>query len=854
MTTKDLRNSIEKVLGNNIRCLLPSYWWKRLFHQVADTIDEVNGVDIVSSEYALNRVDAPIGSLASIANKKAMKPSECYVPTDEDSNLTDEELVAKLTRLTSLEVSFPLPDITGVEAVAVLASEDAWLGFLVISEDFCAAIFAESPTNEKTFLLTSQSSVNSLNTFLKQHKFYYVGLDFEPEDTEEYIKETTELYDQIFTIVDCTSDVYVKGLAWERLAKEGESGSASVPSYTLYYTTYKVNEVTTMADKYINLNKEEYAKIFASQKAKENYLLQVVELGSHSEEFAPVDVELSWFSLADLNYADADFNVIVCSFLQMDGANQPQRRLVSFKSDGTAEYELIPTGDVKFLYYADGTYSLSAKEKAHNASAILSIKNSFDSSFTPSPIIIRYKIGSTKYLSLQGILSGNDAEGDGVSLTAFASDNVYFRFNYDLATGEPAKAKVIKTVDSELSDTSENPVQNKVVTEKLAELSEEIADVSEEVTKSASAVSGTMFKLIKGSYVATSGAIVADAAAYRTDYVDVTATFKIKGRGSFYGTGLVLAFFDKDKNFINDGWVRGSDGNPMKDLDSYIPAKARYAIVSAYGATNAELSYLQTTGLIGLAKKDVHKKVLVFGDSITETQTITFASEENPYSLTYKTSKTNWVDYFQKQQNGLVQFDEVRNYARSGARFIKVSGGQEARQFIGFQIDEAISDLNAPSDGYFYGKDFLPDIIVVSMGTNDYETVSSKSYEDAMARSIMSGSDIDVDATIENLRNSIFAETVRKSFMRIKKQFPLAKCYMCLPLQRKATEFPSEILECLRKMSARYGFTIIDCYGESGITRDFADVYLSDGLHPNSAGKELMGRFIVNRILADYHY
>jgi hypothetical protein len=263
-------------------------------------------------------------------------------------------------------------------------------------------------------------------------------------------------------------------LAWERLAKEGESGSASVPSYTLYYTTYKVNGVTTMADKYINLNKEEYAKIIASQKAKENYLLQVVEIGT-GEEYAPVDVELSWFSIADLNDTDGNFNVTVCSFLQRNGANQPQRRLVSFKSDGTAEYELIPTGDVKFLYYADGTYSLSAKEKAHNASAILSIKNSFDSSFTPSPIIIRYKIGSTKYLSLQGILSGNDAEWDGVSLTAFASQNVYYRFNYDLATGEPAKAEIIKTIDSELSSTSENPVQNKVVTEKLTSLEARIA-------------------------------------------------------------------------------------------------------------------------------------------------------------------------------------------------------------------------------------------------------------------------------------------------------------------------------------------------------------------------------------------
>lgn len=40
MTTQELKNKIEKVLGNSIRCLLPSYWWKNLFHSVADRIDE----------------------------------------------------------------------------------------------------------------------------------------------------------------------------------------------------------------------------------------------------------------------------------------------------------------------------------------------------------------------------------------------------------------------------------------------------------------------------------------------------------------------------------------------------------------------------------------------------------------------------------------------------------------------------------------------------------------------------------------------------------------------------------------------------------------------------------------------
>lgn len=41
MTTQELKNKIEKVLGNSIRCLLPSYWWKKLFNDVADRIDEV---------------------------------------------------------------------------------------------------------------------------------------------------------------------------------------------------------------------------------------------------------------------------------------------------------------------------------------------------------------------------------------------------------------------------------------------------------------------------------------------------------------------------------------------------------------------------------------------------------------------------------------------------------------------------------------------------------------------------------------------------------------------------------------------------------------------------------------------
>lgn len=58
MTTKELKEYIGRVLGNSIRCILPSYWWKRLFGLVVDKVEEVEG-SIVSSldEFAKERPD-----------------------------------------------------------------------------------------------------------------------------------------------------------------------------------------------------------------------------------------------------------------------------------------------------------------------------------------------------------------------------------------------------------------------------------------------------------------------------------------------------------------------------------------------------------------------------------------------------------------------------------------------------------------------------------------------------------------------------------------------------------------------------------------------------------------------------
>ena len=40
MTIQELHTYIDRTLGNNVRCLLSSFWWKKLFHLVVDKVDE----------------------------------------------------------------------------------------------------------------------------------------------------------------------------------------------------------------------------------------------------------------------------------------------------------------------------------------------------------------------------------------------------------------------------------------------------------------------------------------------------------------------------------------------------------------------------------------------------------------------------------------------------------------------------------------------------------------------------------------------------------------------------------------------------------------------------------------------
>lgn len=43
MTTKELKSYIDGILGNGIRCLLPSYWWRKALGAIVDKTEELFG-------------------------------------------------------------------------------------------------------------------------------------------------------------------------------------------------------------------------------------------------------------------------------------------------------------------------------------------------------------------------------------------------------------------------------------------------------------------------------------------------------------------------------------------------------------------------------------------------------------------------------------------------------------------------------------------------------------------------------------------------------------------------------------------------------------------------------------------
>lgn len=273
MNTQELKKYINRVLGNKIRCLLPSYWWKRLFGMVVDKVDEVeqsalevaeaSKMPIVASEKELNKLDLPKGSIAAVGISERSF-SECYLPEITEnfntSSLTKiEEIVVKGGSAPTRDMGlFILVDVDITENIIIDAGIDA---------DNTYAITATYRTVDgnliDSFILELNGKPYSaglgyFNALLKEKSFYYGGYDGSPLPAD-----VLAFVDAHLAWKSEGSDLYIKGASWERLAKEsdleGIEGGSVDAQPVLFYAP--LSENGSLDDTLKAKNVEAYNKV-----------------------------------------------------------------------------------------------------------------------------------------------------------------------------------------------------------------------------------------------------------------------------------------------------------------------------------------------------------------------------------------------------------------------------------------------------------------------------------------------------------------------------------------------------------------------------------------------------------------
>ncbi|VAX45444.1 GDSL-like Lipase/Acylhydrolase [Acinetobacter calcoaceticus] len=367
--------------------------------------------------------------------------------------------------------------------------------------------------------------------------------------------------------------------------------------------------------------------------------------------------------------------------------------------------------------------------------------------------------------------------------------------------------------------------------------------------------------LLMGIEVYNDGSLLPQAQSVTTDLINVGGVQNITLSGLQPNPEIprYYRFLDENKVYIS----RGQVPNPNTTHTITIPSNAKYIQISllqrsatvldtsstqiekgptasAYEPYKAGVSSINGielikgsgTGSSSQVSRAYNRRVATLGDSITVTSDVDnqIFDSHNWYE--------NWVTYAFDQ----LKMADLRNTARSGAAFREYSG-QLTWQVMSNQVNWLINS------GY------VPEIIVMACGTND-AGVNTGDFDTAMSKT-----------SLTDLNRALTLEAMRWALWSLKLAFPNAVCFYCNPLQRadEETVARKNMNENLVKMAKRYCFNVIDQYSNSGIIKELeiwkqnpsdpdAGTFLRDGLHPNSAGKQLQSNYICSQIIQRMMY
>ncbi len=139
----------------------------------------------------------------------------------------------------------------------------------------------------------------------------------------------------------------------------------------------------------------------------------------------------------------------------------------------------------------------------------------------------------------------------------------------------------------------------------------------------------------------------------------------------------------------------------------------------------------------------------------------------------------------------------------------------------------------------------IPDVIFLYGGTND---IGRALYP--IGRFDVAHCSVTPDYSLTKWQT--FVDGYTETLLRLRDCYPKSEIICLLPGYVKGYYTPEKADEAvteLEKLCSHFGIRTIDLR-KSGITQETADVYLPDGLHPNSEGMKLISDLVVSSLLS----
>lgn len=457
MTTQELKQYIDKVLGNSIRCLLPSYWWKRLFSLTLEKVDEkldatniktINGESIVGegnlkvgvttvgSIDELNALEASVGDIATVGEESAMLVRAGDLP---QVNVPSEILGKwdNLTRIVKVEFGEPVTE-NGRQAIVYLNGKKPYnYDTIHISSSeggfFCAHIVAGE---------IKEITIEEVNERLKKHDYRFM------------MGSNGYGIDRAFKLhaYSASANAYIKGDSWERLAKESDLGGnegGNGEDKTL--TFYAPIDDVSLSDAEKQHNAESYQKVAEGFETDKYYDVKVL---MSTSQLVALDV------IKTINPA-IDNGRLKLTFGGVGSGIDLQMLTVTSDGSATITIEGIEESGVElrdlYIYENyDGTLTeLTEEQKAWNVETLELAKQ--------GKAIVRITLHGNTFI-LELFNEDNDYQFGYTQFSPSGGVAISVGVTEDGLSGIKIEESHF---DSELSTTSINAVQNKVIAEAI---------------------------------------------------------------------------------------------------------------------------------------------------------------------------------------------------------------------------------------------------------------------------------------------------------------------------------------------------------------------------------------------------